>query len=176
MDLSFDNAPKDLMRKFIDVLVRLPDLRTLELLSSTRTKPIMNALKRKCANFPSIREITVGGSVCPDFMKACPNLESVTFRDDFGKIDTDALSLYGAGLKRVKGVLTYHGHSWSVECESLRVLPDPRQLLNALELQLLCGVVRCFRKSRLTFLSTYVPPPVDSVREWLMFHPTIAQN
>jgi len=121
------------MRKFIDVLVRLPDLRTLELLSSTRTKPIMNALKRKCANFPSIREITVC-SVCPDFMKACPNLESVTFRHAFGKTTTDALSLYGAGLKRVKGVLTYNGHSWSVECEPLRVLPDPRQLLNALEL------------------------------------------
>ena len=131
MDLSFNDAPKDLMTKFVDVLVRLPNLKTLELLASTHRNPITRALKRKCAKFPSIREMTVC-TICPDFMRTCPNLESVTFRHGFGKAAIDPLSLYGAGLRRVKGVMTYG--SGSVERESPRVLPDLRQSLNALEL------------------------------------------
>ena len=124
MDLTFDDAPKDLMTKFVDVLVRLPNLRTLELLRVTHRNPITRALKRKCARFPSIQEMTVC-TVCPDFMKTCPNLESVAFRHGFGKVATDALSLYGAGLRRVKGVTTYN--SCGVERESLRVPHDPRR-------------------------------------------------
>jgi len=119
------------MTKFVDVLVRLPNLRTLELLSSTHRSPITRALKRKCANFPTIRELTLC-TVSFVFMKTCPNLENVTFRHGFGQAATDPLSLYGAGLKRLKGVLTYD--SWNMECEFLRVPPDPRKSLNALEL------------------------------------------
>ena len=131
MDLSFNDAPKDLMTKFVDVLVRLPNLRTLELLHVTHRGPVTRALKRKCAQFPSIREMTVC-TICPDFIKTCPNLESLTFRHGFGRVAADALSLYGAGLRRVKGVMTHY--SWSMECESLRVPPSPRQLFNAREL------------------------------------------
>ena len=119
------------MTKFVDVLVRLPNLRTLELLYVTHRSPITRALKRKSAKFPSIQEMTVC-TICPDFMKTCPNLESVTFRHGFGKVATDALSLYGAGLKRVKGVMMHN--SLNMECESARVPPDPRHSLNALEL------------------------------------------
>jgi len=112
------------MTKLVDVLVRLPNLNTLELLSSTHRSPITRALKRKCAKFPSIREMTVC-TICPDFMKTCPNLESLTFRHGFGKAAMDPLSLYGPGLrlKRVRGVMTHD--SQSVECESPRVAVDP---------------------------------------------------
>jgi len=115
------------MKKFVDILVQLPNLRTLELLSSTHRRPITKALKRKCAKFPSIRELTVC-TICPDFMKTCPNLESLTFRHGYGKATMDPMSLYGPGLrlKRVRGVMAYD--SRSVECESQKVPPDPSNL------------------------------------------------
>ena len=123
MVLSFGDAPGDMMTTFVDVLVRLPNLRTLELLDVTHRDPITRALRRECARFPSIQEMTVC-TTCPDFIKTCPNLESVTFRHGFERAATDALSLYGAGLKRVKGVVTYS--SRSVECELSKVPSSPK--------------------------------------------------
>ena len=102
VDLSFKGAPKDLMTKFVDVLVRLPNLRTLELLSVSHRVPVTRGLKRTCAKFPTIREMIVC-SVYPDFIKSCPNLESLTFIYGFSE-ECDVLSSYGAGLKRVGGV------------------------------------------------------------------------
>ena len=127
MDLSFKNAPKDLMTKFVDVLVRLPSLRTLELLAITHRSPVSRGLKRKCASFPSIREMTVC-PMCPDFIRSCPNLESLTFRHGFGKRSIDALSSYGEELKRVRGVDSFFVSG--AECEFSKVLSDPRQPLN----------------------------------------------
>ena len=71
------DAPKDLMNKFVDTLARLPNLRTLELLSVSRRGPVTAGLKRKCANFPSIREMAVNVTY-PDFIRSCPNLEGLT--------------------------------------------------------------------------------------------------
>ena len=114
MDLSVKEAPSDLMTKFVDVLARLPNLRTLELLHVTRRTPVTNGLKRKCAKFPSIREMTVC-STYPDFIRSCPNLESLSFRHGFGNGSSRALGLYGAGLKRVRGVVI--SRDSNVECE-----------------------------------------------------------
>ena len=113
MDLSFKDAPKDLMTKFVDVLVRLPNLRVLDLLDVTHRSPVTRGLKRKCARFPNIREMTVC-STYPDFIRSCPNLESLTFRRG-SPGDSNALSSYGAELKRLGGVGIYR--SWDVECE-----------------------------------------------------------
>ncbi|KAF9782926.1 hypothetical protein BJ322DRAFT_182478 [Thelephora terrestris] len=54
VDLSFFHAPEELVTKFVDCLVRLPNLKTLEILSAGSRAPISKALKRKYAVFPSI--------------------------------------------------------------------------------------------------------------------------
>jgi len=133
VDLSFKDAPEDLMTKFVDALVRLPNLRTLELLAATRSSPVTRGLKRECARFPSIREMTVC-PMCPDFIRSCPNLESLTFRHGFERDFVNALSLYGAELKRVRGVDTSRG--WSMEYEFLKVPSELRESLNRFALQL----------------------------------------
>ena len=73
VDLFFKDAPKDLMTKFVDVLVQTPNLRKLELLGVTHRSPVTKGLKRKYARFPNIREITIC-SKYPDFIRSCPNL------------------------------------------------------------------------------------------------------
>jgi len=112
------------MKKFVDTLVRLPNLRTLELLSVSHRSPITTGLKRKCAQFPTIREMTVC-SMYPDFIKSCPNLESLTFRRGFVLYSCTTISSYGAGLKRVGGVDI--GRSLNVECEFQKAPFNPGQ-------------------------------------------------
>ena len=65
------------MRRFIDTLTRLPNLRRLELLSVSHRGPITRALKRKSAKFPNIHEVLID-SKYPDFVISCPNLESIS--------------------------------------------------------------------------------------------------
>jgi hypothetical protein len=103
VDLRFAYAPKDLMRKFTDTLVRLPNLRRLELLNVSHRSPITVALKRKCAKFPTIREMVVDCTY-PDFIKSCPNLECMDFRLGLDECGLRAIKSYGARLKRVTGV------------------------------------------------------------------------
>ena len=114
------------MTKFVDALIRLPNLRVLELLDVTHRSPVTRGLKCKYAKFPSIREMVVCLSY-PDFIRSCPNLESLTFRHGFGNNDTKALSSYGAKLKRVRGVDTFLG--FGTEREFPGVPSDPRQSL-----------------------------------------------
>ena len=103
VDLRFGGAPSDLMKKFVDTLVRLPNLRTLELLSVSHRSPVTTGLRRKCAKFPKIREMIVDDTY-PDFIKSCPNLRNLTFRHGFSPRACVAITLHGAGLKRVAGV------------------------------------------------------------------------
>jgi len=114
------------MTKFVDVLVRLPNLRTLELLEVTHRSPVTRGLKRKCARFPNIREMVIG-PLYPDFIRSCPNLESLTFRRSSPE-DHNTLHSYGAELKRVGGLNVFNS-------EAEREFPDlpshPSQSLNA---------------------------------------------
>ena len=130
MDLSFNGAPKDLMGKFVDILVRLPNLRVLDLLLVTHRSPVTRGLKRKCARFPNIREMTICSGY-PDFIGSCPNLESLTFRHGLGQSSPTILTSYGAELKRVRGV--DFGSSLDLECEFLGFLSNPKQSLNGTE-------------------------------------------
>ena len=127
MDLNFRNAPKDLMKKFVDALVRLPNLWTLDLLDITHKGPITRGLKRKCATFPSIREMTVS-YMYPDFIRSCPNLECLTLGPGFMDYSPKTLSPYGAGLKRVRGVSLLFGPD--MEGESRREPPRSKQSFN----------------------------------------------
>ena len=104
------------MKKFIETLVRLPNLRTLELLSVSHRSPVTAGLKRKCAKFPNIREMTVDDTY-PDFIRSCPNLGGLTFRYGLGSSACTALESYGAGLKRIAGVNVDLDTSFVTRCE-----------------------------------------------------------
>jgi hypothetical protein len=115
------------MKVFIDALTRLPNLRRLELLSVSHRAPVTVALKRKCANFPNIREMTVSPKY-PDFIKCCPNLESLTFRHGLSQRSCVAIDLCGSKLKRIAGVDCRVGPH--VRCEFTKVSPTLKQPLN----------------------------------------------
>ena len=131
------------MTKFVDTLVRLPNLRTLELLGVSHRSPVTRGLKRKCAQFPSIREMTVC-CVYPDFIKSCPNLESLVFKGPFMGSYKD-IGPYCARLKRVGGVDIAPGSN--VECELLNVPSDRKKSFNVPVLQPYCCVARSCRRS-----------------------------
>jgi len=114
VDLAFRDAPKDLMKKFVDTLLRLPNLRTLELLGISHRSPVAAGLKRKCATFPNIREMIISPKY-PDFVMSCPNLESLTFRHGFTSRSSVAINLCGAGLTRIAGI-DFSRDRW-VSCE-----------------------------------------------------------
>ena len=103
VELRFGFAPKDLMKKFVDTLSRLPNLRRLDLLCVRRRACVTLALERKGAIFPNIREMIIDDRY-PDFIKSCPNLESLTVGRFFTDSVSQVIELYGAGLKRVTGV------------------------------------------------------------------------
>lgn len=129
MDLYFGGAPNDLMKKFVETLLRLPNLRTLELLSVSRRGPVTARLKRKNAKFPNIREVVVD-FMYPDFIRSCPNLESLTFRSGYGLglRCSGTIESYGAGLRRVAGIDSTLPHT--LRCELTNTLSNPERLLN----------------------------------------------
>lgn len=133
MDLRFKDAPKDLMRKFVDTLIRLPNLRTLELLNVSHRGPVTAGLKRKCAKFSNIREMVVDPTY-PDFIRSCPNLESLTFRHDLTWRSRGAIGLYGTRLKRVAGIS--FSAFYNVECEFVSILSSLRQALSGIVSQM----------------------------------------
>lgn len=120
VDLRFRDAPKDLMRRFIDTLVQLPNLRRLELLSVSHRSPVTPALKRKSAKFPNIREMLVDSNY-PDFVITCPNLESLTFRYRPTCCFHKTIDSCGAGLERVDGLKL--SVSYGVRCGLISTSP-----------------------------------------------------
>ena len=91
------------MTKFVDCLVRLPNLKTLEILNVSSRAPISKALKRKHAIFPSIRELRITHA-CHQFIRNCPNLENLTFTNGFDTHSPTTILSHGERLKRVAGV------------------------------------------------------------------------
>jgi len=91
------------MTKFVDCLVQLPNLKTLEILGVSSRGPISKALKRKYAIFPSIHELRITYA-CHHFIRNCPNLENLTFTDGLDMHSPASVRSHGGGLKRVAGV------------------------------------------------------------------------
>ena len=102
-------------------MVRSPKLRALGLLGVTHRSPVTKGLKRKFVKFPTIHEM-IATPMYPDFIRSCPNLESLTLKSGFGKNSSDALSSHGAGLKRIRGVDTFF--DLGLECEFLKTPSD----------------------------------------------------
>ena len=100
MDLWFADPTRDLLTIFIDCLVRLPNLRILEIF--TPNVSLGASLERECARFPSIRELWVMGS-STSLVRYCPNVESLTVTG-LGPQDPGVLHLYGCHLKKLKRV------------------------------------------------------------------------
>ncbi|KAF9782909.1 hypothetical protein BJ322DRAFT_180839 [Thelephora terrestris] len=122
VDLSFFHAPEDLVTKLVDCLVRLPNLKTLEILSAGSRAPISKALKRKYAVFPSIRELRITPA-CHHFVRKCPNLDSLIFTSTMDTHAPSTIRSHGGGLKRLAGVTVYdrnvlHWVTWG--CPNLR--------------------------------------------------------
>ena len=94
-------TPKDLMMEFVDCLVRLPNLRTLEIFDVSNTAAIATALERRRAHFPGIRELQASGALA-EFIGRCPNVESVTAIDG---PSVRILRTHGKELKRLRRVV-----------------------------------------------------------------------
>jgi len=97
------------MVKFIDCLVRLPNLKTLEILNVSSRAPILKALKWQHAIFPTIRELRITHQ-CHYFIRNCPNLENLTLTDGFDIHSSGTVRSHGMGLKRIGGVNVFTRH------------------------------------------------------------------
>jgi len=95
------------MTKFVNCLVRLPNLKTLEILGAGPRAPISKALKRKYAIFPSIRELRITHA-SHHFIRNCPNLENLIFASGLDTHTPASVLSHGKGLKRVAGVTVYN--------------------------------------------------------------------
>jgi len=95
------------MARFVDCLVRLPNLETLEVLKVSSQDLISKALWSGRCTFPSIRVLRITQG-CHCFITNCPNLEDLTFTTG---LDTSALATvraHGERLKRIAGVNIYY--------------------------------------------------------------------
>jgi hypothetical protein len=101
--LHLSLAPEDLITKFVECLVRLSNLKTLEILGAGPRAPISKALKRKYATFPSIRELRITPA-CHHFIKNCPNLENLTFTRSLDTHAPATILSHGERLRRITGV------------------------------------------------------------------------
>ena len=96
-------TPEDLMTKFVDCLVQLPNLRTLDVFSTNNVKCIAKVLKRKSARFPGIRELGISDSTVI-FVGNCPNVGTITALRQLSFGGAKNLGSYGGELKRVVGI------------------------------------------------------------------------
>jgi len=94
------------MEIFIYCLVRLPNLKTLDILDASPQASISEALRRKNVIFPSIRELRIT-QACHRFIRSCPKLEDVTFVTGLDAHAGATIRSHGKGLKRIAGVDVY---------------------------------------------------------------------
>ena len=91
------------MIKFVECIAQLPNLKTLEIVRADYPGPISPALRQKHAIFPSIRELRITPK-CYQFIRNCPNLETLTFTRPMTIPSSTVLLSYGKGLNRVAGL------------------------------------------------------------------------
>ena len=107
VDLYFTRAPEDLMAKFIDCLALLPNLKTLEVFSTTRDGLPPGVFRQKSTWSHAIRELTIDGTTM-ELVGRCPNVESVTVRGTLFPEGATLLGSYGKGLKKLRRIVEVH--------------------------------------------------------------------
>ena len=106
--LWFKEAPRDLMKQFVNCLVQLPNLNTLEILDVSSWLHISTYFsRRRNVTFPRIRVLRIR-STCHLFIKKCPNLEDLTFTNILNSHALNTIKYDGKALKRVAGVNLSH--------------------------------------------------------------------
>ena len=137
--LWFRGAPDDLMEKFVDCLIQLPNLDTLKILDASSRAPISNELSRVDAVFPRIRALRIT-SACHLFIRNCPNLEDLTFTNLLTPEACDTIAVNGQTLKRVAGV-----DLWNVNGELVDSIEHEQLLRNTTAVCLGCPDLREIR-------------------------------
>jgi hypothetical protein len=106
VNLHLQSSPPDLMTKFIDCLVRLPNLKTLEILDIDLMDVVPKALERELATLPSVRELRILPE-CHHLVEKCPNLESLIFTRPPDEHALSTVLSRGQGLRSVAGMSLY---------------------------------------------------------------------
>jgi len=102
------------MTKFVDCLVRLPNLRALDILSATHIDLVTEGFWRNCARFPSIRELAIHNELVK-FVGKFPNVESIKVIESSHGC-AEVVGLHGKGLKKLKRVAgIVEGEIWQGE-------------------------------------------------------------
>lgn len=101
VDLNIPGAPRDLLTKFVDCLVLLPNLEALEVFRANPEGPPQKELGWERARFPSVRELVVEDTTAT-LVGCCPNVESVVFTDGFYSENPATLGLHEKGLEKLK--------------------------------------------------------------------------
>jgi len=91
------------MTIFFDCLVRLPNLKTLEILKVDSQVPISKVFESVDTILPSTRALCITRT-CRPFIRNCPNLEDLTFTTGLCTRALGTVRLYGEELKRIAGV------------------------------------------------------------------------
>ena len=107
MDLNFESPPGDLPKKFVECLVLLPNLNTLEIFSTGHGELYLGGFRWGSIRFPGIRELEID-RMTMELVGRCPNVESVTVRRPFSSRGVAFLGSYGKGLKKLKRVVGVH--------------------------------------------------------------------
>ena len=104
MDLRFGDTQMDFMTKFVDCLVRLPNLRTLDVFDTSRSDLVARGLEQKCVRFPGVRELWVSNNTVK-FAGSCPNVKSIIAPHGLGWHYTEILSSYRKTLGKLESLM-----------------------------------------------------------------------
>lgn len=89
------------MTKFVDCLVQLPNLRTLDIFRASDPDVITRRLQRECIQFPSIRELLIANALA-EFVGSCPGVESIAATGYFSRDGAGILGSHVEILKNLK--------------------------------------------------------------------------
>ena len=128
VDLSFVGPIEELIKVFVDCLVRLPNLRSLEVFCPNHTSPFTEELERARAQFPSIRNLGVCRVSVP--VRSCPNVESVTLAGGYFT-DIQMACSYGKQLRRIAGI--YKQDLWRGEFRDAFPSEVPNRIMQVAE-------------------------------------------
>ena len=107
--LYLRHGPKDFMAKFVDCLIQLPNLKTLEVFRTDDVESVTRGLERESARFPNIRELGISDRTAK-FLENCPNVENIKALYKLSLESAMILGSHGNKLKKLKRVVGIAGN------------------------------------------------------------------